>query len=254
MRKPPAARPASVSPQQVREVDRRLRRAYAVPQPRPSRDLLGGLVATILSQHTSAANSSRAYSNLRRRFARWSEVARASEAAIAQEIGVGGLSRAKSRWIRELARNLSGPGGRRWLGSLAKMAPPAALERLTSLPGVGLKTAACVLLFDLGKPVFPVDTHVHRIARRLGWLPPKTTAEATCLALDALVPSGIKYSLHINMVRHGRGICLARAPRCALCPIEKQCKKVGLAAPRPREVQLSARTKSRPRAGLLHRS
>lgn len=254
MRRPPAIRAALVSPQQVRQVDRRLRRAYGVPQPRPSRDVLGGLVATILSQHTSAANSSRAYANLRRRFPRWSDVARASEASIARQIGVGGLSRAKSKWIRELARNLSGASARRWLNSLAQMAPAAALEELQSLPGVGLKTAACLLLFDLNRPVFPVDTHLHRIARRLGWLPPSASAEQTCLALDAVVPNPLKYSLHVNLVRHGREICLARTPRCSICPLEQHCAKVGVVLPNTEEVQASASARSSPRPRLLHRS
>jgi len=222
---PPAA---LVSPQETAGVDRLLRRTYGSPNPRPSRDVLGGLIGTILSQHTSAANSRRAFANLRRRFPRWPDVARANEAAIARQIAVGGLSRAKAKWIKELAANLSTSAGRRWLSSVARMAPHDALERLQSLPGVGLKTAACVLLFDLGKPVFPVDTHVHRISRRLGWLPPSATAEQAGRALDALVPNRIKYSLHVNLVRHGREICLARMPRCSICPLEQRCKKVGV--------------------------
>lgn len=236
--KPPASDVAAqVSPQEIRQVDRVLRRAYGVPQARRTAgDALGGLVGTILSQHTSAANSSRAYENLRRAFPRWSDVARASEAAIARAIGIGGLSRTKSKWIRQLARNLTTPAGRQWLASLSRMRAVAALEALQALPGVGLKTAACVLLFDLGKPVFPVDTHIHRIARRLRWLPLSATAEQTGRALDTLVPNLVKYSLHVNLVRHGREICLSRVPRCSICPIEQHCQQVGVARPRIGEV------------------
>lgn len=212
----------------ISRVDALLRRAYGTPEARPTGDLLGGLVGTILSQHTSAANSRRAYANLRRRFPQWEAVARASEAAIAEAIAVGGLARIKSKWIRQLAANLSGAPGRTWLGDLERMPVEEAMAQLRALPGVGLKTAACVLLFDLGKPIFPVDTHVHRIARRMGWAPPEASAEATFAVLDPLVPPGIKHSLHVNLVRHGREVCLARRPRCAICPLEGSCAKVGV--------------------------
>jgi len=205
-----------------------LRRAYGEQRWTPSRPPLDGLIRVILSQHTTRANASLAFDRLRARFRTWEEAAAARAREIERCIRCGGLSRQKSGRILQILRRLQGEGKRCRLQGLKKKSTSEALNYLMELPGVGLKTAACVLLFYLNRPVFAVDTHVHRITRRLGWVPPRYSPEDACRALDPLIPNELKYSLHVNLIAHGRQVCRARRPRCDLCVIERYCDKVGL--------------------------
>ena len=170
--------------ERIRWVYERLVEQWGVPPWEPDGDALGGLIATILSQHTSDLNSERAYARLREAFPDWADVRDAPVEAVADEIRVGGLARIKAERIQRVLRALGERGDGTldlsWLGDLPLDEARAALQ---ALPGVGPKTAACVLLFSLGRPAFPVDTHVWRVTRRLGLSGPKVTAEAAHLEL-----------------------------------------------------------------------
>jgi len=181
---------------------------------------------TILSQNTADVNSSRAYASLRQRFATWWDVLAASTDEVAQAIRIGGLANIKGRRIRQILGQLRDQRGSLDLGFLDQMPVSQARQYLTSLPGVGQKTAACVLLFSLHKPALPVDTHVLRISRRVGLVPPKTTAKKTNLLLEDLLPQKAYYPFHLNMIRHGRTLCKAGKPHCTQCPLALDCDHV----------------------------
>jgi endonuclease III len=201
----------------------RLRAAYGAPPPRPRRAPLDELVQTILSQNTSDRNSGRAYRALRERFPRWSQVMEADPEELVAVLRPGGLARQKAPRIQAALRALAAlPGGLRlaWLDGL----PDAeALARLTALPGVGTKTASCVLLFSLGRPVMPVDTHVLRVARRLGLVPAGATAERAHAILTAATPAERMLEAHLLLIEHGRRTCRARRPACERCPLLDLC-------------------------------
>lgn len=202
---------------------RTLSRAYGPLPPRRSGDLIGELVATILSQNTSDVNSGRAYRSLRRRFPAWSAVAEAPVREIARAIRSGGLANIKAPRIRDALRHIREREGRLSLARLSRMSDREAVEHLTSLHGVGIKTAACVLLFAMNRPVMPVDTHVHRVTRRLGWIPDRTPPERAGALLESFVPPRLIYGTHIYLVWHGRRTCKARRPRCGECVIARHC-------------------------------
>jgi endonuclease-3 len=203
----------------------RLAEAYGLPEWRPNGDPLGELVATILSQHTSDVNSERAYKQLRERFPAWEEARDAPVEEVAEAIRSGGLAEVKAERIQTilhlLTERLSGAPLR--LDFLAEQTLGEADAYLRSLPGVGPKTAACVLLFALGKPAFPVDTHVWRVTRRLGLIGAKVSADAAHVALEHMIPPAWRYAMHINLIRHGRRICAAQRPACERCPLRAGC-------------------------------
>jgi endonuclease-3 len=203
--------------------------AYGIPAWEPDGDALGGLIATVLSQHTSDVNSERAYARLVETFSTWEAVRDAPVAAVAKAIRAGGLAGIKAERIQRILRLLTeqlAPSGERPL-SLAHLAdlPVAEAEAyLRSLPGVGPKTAACVLLFSLGQSSFPVDTHVWRVTRRLGWIGRRESAAAAHATLERLIPPEWRHTLHVDVVRHGREVCYARAPACGRCPLSAECQ------------------------------
>lgn len=201
--------------------------AYGIPEWKPDGDALGGLVATVLSQHTSDVNSERAYQRLRERFATWEAVRDAPVAAVEDAIRPGGLAAQKAPRIQEILRVLSARVGGRApeeaLADLGALPLAEARARLRELPGVGPKTAACVLLFSLGMPAFPVDTHVLRVTKRLGLIGAHTTADAAHDELEALIPPQWRHTLHVNLIRLGRQICHARNPECERCPLRAEC-------------------------------
>ncbi len=207
----------------IRAVDEALAARYGDRRWPGRSDPLGGLIATILSQSTTSRNSRAAHASLTEQYASWEQVAAAPVEDIATAIYQGGLAHQKAERIKTILRQLQAERGVLCLDFLEQMAPEEAAAYLTSFRGVGPKTAACVLLFDLGKPVFPVDTHVFRIAVRLGWIEEGTTPQRAHSALGLLVPADIAYRLHVNLVAHGRTTCLARHPRCAGCPLLKFC-------------------------------
>jgi len=187
------------------------------------RDPLATLVSAILSQNTNDANRDRAFGQLRERFPTWEEVRDAPLAELVAAVRPAGLAPTKAPRIQTALRRITEERGEIEPGSLGEMPLEEARAWLLSIPGVGPKTAAIVLLFALGRPVFPVDTHVHRVARRLGLIPPTTTREKAHALLEALVPPEIYYPFHLNLVAHGRTVCHARNPECARCVLQDYC-------------------------------
>lgn len=209
-------------------VCRALERFLGVPpraaSPAPALDML---VATILSQNTSDTNSYRAYTRLREKYHSWDLVGRAPLRGIVSAIRPGGIANQKSRRIKRVLREITRRYGRMSLAPLHRQADEAMLNELVSLDGVGLKTAACVMLFSFGRDVFPVDTHVHRVCGRLGLAPGCRTPEETFRAMAPRVPAGAAHALHTNMIRFGRSVCRARHPVCGRCPLAEECTYPG---------------------------
>jgi endonuclease-3 len=199
-----------------------LRDRYGAPSPHRRLPPLDELVLTILSQNTSDINCERAYASLRARFPEWADVRDADTADVEAVLRPGGLAAQKAPRIQAVLRELS-DGGPPRLDWAAELAPAAAMARLVAMPGVGPKTASCVLLFSLDVPVMPVDTHVGRVARRLGLIPERMADGPAHAALTALVPDARMLEAHLLFITHGRRICLARRPRCGECPLLGLC-------------------------------
>jgi len=233
--------------QAIREVQRRLRAQQGEFEPKQPMPIIDQIVGTVLSQHTSDVNSGRAFARLKARFPAWEQAAHAPAGEIEDAIRCGGLARQKARRITEILHAIGGREGRIDLSRLHDLDDQAAEDYLTSLPGVGPKTAACVLAFSMGRAAFPVDTHVRRVVTRLGWVPAGTTAEKAYRLLAPRVPAGIRYDLHLALIGHGRTVCLARHPRCAGCVLLDLCpygqaaagQQAAGAAGTPRGVQAS---------------
>jgi len=176
-------------------------------------------VLTVLSQHTSDVNAERAFESLRAAFPSWDEVVAAPTRAVADAIRSGGLADTKAPRIQAILREVAERRGAFDLSFLAGLSDDEARAELMSLPGVGPKTAAVVLSFALGRDTMPVDTHVHRVTRRLQLVPQKSSAERADRILHELVPNGLRTPLHVALIRLGRGICKAPIPRCRVCPL-----------------------------------
>jgi endonuclease-3 len=187
------------------------------------------LVQTILSQSTSDTNSGRAFKSLQDTFGSWDKVAGASTSRIARVIKSGGLGDVKARYIKRALEEIRQRRGGFDLGFLKQLSLEEARDWLTALPGVGMKTASCVLLFGLRMPALPVDTHVFRVARRLGLLDSRVNVEQAHRLLENLVPVEHVYEFHILLIEHGRKVCRARNPlcgRCVLCQLCPSCVRV----------------------------
>lgn len=184
---------------------------------------LDSLIGTILSQNTSNTNSSRAFDSLKHRYPTWERALKATSRQIASAIRQGGLAEIKSRRIKAILSEIKSRQGCLDLGFLKKMPMEEGYDYLLSFKGVGPKTAACVLLFSCHKPVFPVDTHIHRISRRLRWARPNEAAEKFQERVQGLIPEEWVYSLHINLIAHGRAVCRPRNPQCGECVLNKLC-------------------------------
>lgn len=215
---------AGVPARVIRQVDKALAKRYGTAGYDGHTDLVGGLLNTILSQNTNAANQRVAFARLRQAFPDWDAVADADPARIAEAIRPGGLADMKAVRIRDILRQIRRDQGRIDLGFLASLPSEEATRYLMSFKGVGPKTAACVLMFELGWPAFPVDTHVLRICKRLGWLSPDCDAQRAHEMMDRAIPDDVRYQLHVNMVNHGRKLCRPSNPRCAECPIRRYCE------------------------------
>lgn len=211
------------------QIDRLLLRCRGDKSGSPPFDtLLDGLIHTILSQNTSDVNSHRAFESLKIRFPGWGEAAGASTEEIEEAIKSGGIAHVKAERIKVLLDMLYEEFGVYSLEELGDIEPEKALDYLLGLPGVGRKTAAVLLLFQLGYPYFPVDTHVFRVGKRLGILPEGINPDGAHDLMDALVPDDIKYRLHVNLIEHGRQVCKARKPKCAECCLNLKCPRIGL--------------------------
>ena len=181
------------------------------------------LIETILSQNTSDANSGRAFASIKASFNSWEAVASAPIEHIARAIKSGGLFQIKAARIKQVLEQIEKEQGRISLDSLKSKTMAEAEDYLMRLPGIGHKTASCVLLFSLGKPSLPVDTHVFRVAKRLGLIDSKTSIEKAHSLLQKQVPPSKVYQFHIHMIEHGRRICRARQPRCNRCILRCTC-------------------------------
>jgi endonuclease-3 len=181
------------------------------------------LVGTILSQNTNDVNRDRAFARLRERFPDWSQVRDAPAEEVIETIRSAGLANQKGPRIQEALRRITQERRELSLDFLADLPLEEARTWLLSLDGVGPKTAAIVLLFSLGRPAFPVDTHVHRVSRRLGLIGQRTSAEKAHGILEEWLPQHWYYAFHVNVIRHGRQVCHARKPRCEICVLRDLC-------------------------------
>jgi endonuclease-3 len=206
----------------VAEMICRLEEKYG-HQERNRRDPISELVLTIISQNTSDANSRPAFRALREAFADWQQVAQAEPEEIAAVIRAGGLEHIKARRIKLALREILRRHKQLDLGFLREMPLDKAKAWLRQLPGVGPKTAACVLLFSLDMPALPVDTHVYRVARRLGLVSAKASAESAHDILEGLLPARDVLRFHLLLVRHGRQQCTSGRPKCPQCPLLEGC-------------------------------
>jgi endonuclease III len=197
----------------------RLRKAYGRPEPRPHEAPVDELVLTVLSQNTNDRNRDVAYHRLRGCFPDWEAARAAGPEAIEDAIRPGGLAPTKSVRILRILDALDGDD----LAWLATAPVEEGRDFLTSLPGVGRKTAACVLLFSYGLHDVPVDTHVHRVGVRLGLFGERDSLEACHDELNHLTRPGEGFEVHVALIRHGRRTCTARAPRCPECPLLSLC-------------------------------
>ena len=207
----------------TRWVHKRLREHYGEPAWAVTYNPIEELVGTILSQHTSDVNSERAFQSLVERYRTWEDVRDAPVEELTETIRSGGLAVVKAHRIQAVLRALTEAHGRVHLPDLRRMRRKRAVDLLTDLPGVGRKTASCVLLFGSHVPALPVDTHVHRVSLRLGLVPERTSPDATTEALEAALEPRDYYAFHVNVIRLGREICKAPRPRCEACPLASQC-------------------------------
>jgi endonuclease-3 len=220
----PAAEWRRPTRRRVTAIRDRLRDVYGVPIMAPHEQPLDELILTVLSQSTNDRNRDVAYERLRERFPSWGAVLNAPNAEVEEAIRPGGISKVKSARIQAILAAIDGhePHGLD-LSWLRDVSVPEGQAYLTSLPGVGRKTAACVLLFAYGLHDVPVDTHVSRVGMRLRLLRPGAPFEELHDAMLALTPLGEELELHVNMLRHGRRTCHARRPDCPGCVLRRMC-------------------------------
>ena len=186
-------------------------------------DPLSELVLTILSQHTNDNNRDRAFATMKSRYPTWEEVVEVPPEELADSIRVGGLGNIKAPRIQTVLRQIWQERGSWDLSFLTTMPVEEAKAWLSKFNGVGPKTAACVLMFGCGTPVFPVDTHIYRVSQRIGLIDARTNAEKAHAVLEGMVVPEKRYTFHINLIQHGRKICKAQRPLCELCPVREWC-------------------------------
>ena len=207
----------------VSVVHNRLLQIYGSPQWGDPLSAIDQLISTILSQNTNDKNRDRAFEALRQRFPTWEEVRDAGESEVIEVIRPAGLANRKGPRIQNILRHITDQYGELNLDFLTKMSAEEARQWLMALVGVGPKTTAIVLQFSLGKPAFPVDTHIYRVSRRLGLLPNKMNVEQAHQHLAQLLPIDAYYPAHLNLIQLGREVCHARRPNCLHCPLSDLC-------------------------------
>lgn len=215
-------------------VDRVLTKTYGEKVARGGDDPVDTLVETILSQNTTDVNSHRSFKALKREYQDWHKMLGEDQSVVSRIIRSGGLPDIKARRILDALEFIRRERGRIELDFLRDMEPSEADRWLAQMKGVGPKTRSIVLLFSLGMPAFPVDTHVHRVTRRIGLIGPRVSREAAQEELGALVPESEYYNFHVNLIEHGRAICRARRPACDRCVVSgacDHCKSMGAGHP-----------------------
>ncbi len=208
-------------------IHQRLLDVYGEPKWRRPLPPLDELISTILSQNTNDRNRDRAFDALRARFPNWEAVRDAPLEAVIEAIRPAGLANQKAQRIQEVLREITRLRGALELDFLRELPLEEARSWLMQFKGVGPKTAAIVLLFSLGRPAFPVDTHIYRVSGRIGLRPAEMTVEDTHAWLELLLPPETWYAAHLNLIRLGREVCQARRPRCDRCPIREFCEYGG---------------------------
>lgn len=212
----------------VAAVQVRLERAYGSPSHHNKRDPLAELVFIILSTQTREAEYTRTFAALWLRYRSWDAVRGARARDLERLIKLGGFARRKTKLLKALLEKVHADRGATTLRFLRHMDDSQASAYLQALPGVGPKTAKCVLMYSLGRGVLPVDTHVWRISKRLGWIKgPKHPTDTGSRRLELLVPEGLRRSIHVTMVAHGRAVCREK-PRCEACVLQRACPKIGV--------------------------
>ena len=204
-------------------VQERLDTIYGPIEWRPRMIAIDELIFTVLTQNTSDLNAERAYDSLRKVLPTWGQVIEAETAKVAAAIKHGGLSNQKAPRIQQILVEILKRLGHFDLEFLSSRPLEEAREWFTSLPGVGPKTAAVVMAFSLKMPAFPVDTHIHRVSKRLGLITEKTTADQAHPIMEDLIPEDDRYDMHVLLITHGRQICKARIPQCPRCPLAQEC-------------------------------
>jgi endonuclease-3 len=209
----------------IHEIANRLKQQFVHRSWQSHGDPINELVATILSQHTSDANTARAFGSLRARFPTWQAVIDASPEDVADAIRSGGLANLKAPRIQTVLRAIRDRFGALDVDHLQHLSVRDARAELMRLKGVGPKTASCVLLFSFGMAAMPVDTHVHRVSQRLGLVPVAKSAESAheILESDLGADRDDVYAFHMNLIAHGRTVCLSRKPRCERCTLAECC-------------------------------
>ena len=207
----------------VRYIIQNLERTYGVPENKRASNPLDMLVKIILSQATSDTNSHRTFAALKQRFPTWDDALRARASTIAATIREGGLANQKAAVIKDLLKQIKREHGTLDLGFLHNLDVEEARKYLSQFRGIGPKTIACTLLFACRKEIFPLDTHIFRVLRRVGLIPQKCSDRRAHEIMDKIVPHGKFYSFHVNLIRHGRAICRPREPLCERCPIVEYC-------------------------------
>ena len=200
-----------------------LENTFGEPKLGKKSDVLSMLINIILSQATTDTNSRRTFQNLKKKYKNWNEVLEAETDEIADAIRLGGLANQKAKVIKDLLMQIKKEHGSLSIKFLDKMPEEDARDYLLQFRGIGPKTVACALLFALHKEVFPLDTHIFRILRRMGILPEKITDAKAHKMLDKLAPHGKFYSLHVNLIKLGKKICRPREPLCEQCPLIEYC-------------------------------
>jgi endonuclease-3 len=218
--KPSEVRQAKAKAKKINAV---LEREYGVPKRERKADLLDVLVQTILSQNTNDRNRDRAYQRLKNQFPRWEDILNGKRRAVVEALRPGGLARQKAKRIVDILQWLRKREGKVSLAFLKRMGEEEIKETLGGLKGIGPKTVHCLLLFGLGREAFPVDTHILRVGKRLGFIPQGIDAEKAHAWMVPLVPKGKSLPLHINLIRHGRSVCKAKKPQCADCVVKNEC-------------------------------
>jgi endonuclease-3 len=210
----------------VRKITLLLEKQYSIPRKTGLGNPLDILIETILSQNTHDQNRDKAYERLKVIFPRWEDVLESKTKSIVSAIQPGGLAEQKARRIREILHWIKKREGRLSLSFLKKMDSEEIRKTMGTLNGIGPKTLHCLLLFGLGREAFPVDTHILRIGKRLGFIPERMSAEKAHLWMIHLIPKEKSLSLHLNLIRLGRTICKARKPRCDICFLKDECATI----------------------------
>jgi endonuclease III len=224
------------------EVERVLRARFGQPRHGNKANPLHELFYILLSLQTTEVNCRRSYQALRKAFPRLSMLVQASVSQIRKAINFAGLGQQRARKIAVIARSIDRQYGRLSLAPLKRMSTEQAEAYLTSLSGIGKKTARCILMYSLNRPVFPLDTHCARILKRLGFHVPNGSLRKCEDEIQTLIPPAIRYSLHVTMISLGRRICTSRNPKCEFCPLQAIC---------PIGQEITTLQSSRPASGVV---